>query len=155
MDFTPNYKEYTLKELLIAKQNVNKEKYPKKFAQIELAIYNRENAIEEIEVKQISEVHRGKTMRKRIKRLSPHQNGKVFGILICIATLPMFIPMLLMFSAMPSGTDTHFSSLMFFILPIFYLIFGYVSVAVMCLVYNVMQKFTGGFEFETTDVSSK
>jgi hypothetical protein len=35
-------------------------------------------------------------MKKQIKRLSPHQNGKVFGVLMAVTTLPLFLPMILM-----------------------------------------------------------
>ena len=93
-------------------------------------------------------------MKKRINRLSPHQNGKVFGILIALGTLPMLIPIILMMSILP-GNEANFSAVMFVVLPIFYLIFGYISVALICLIYNFLQKFIGGFEYETIDVSSK
>ncbi|WNC71657.1 hypothetical protein RGQ13_16245 [Thalassotalea psychrophila] len=95
-------------------------------------------------------------MKKQIKKLSPHQNGKVFGILMAVATLPMFIPMFLMMMAVsPSmdatGNQIAFPSSMMIIFPFFYLIFGYISVAIMCLVYNFIQKFIGGFEYETSE----
>ena len=49
MNFTPNYKEYTLKELYIAKNNISTELHPKKIEEIELAILNKENGIIEEE----------------------------------------------------------------------------------------------------------
>jgi hypothetical protein len=91
-------------------------------------------------------------MKKQIKRLSPHQNGKVFGILSAVSSLPFFIPMWWMMSALPStdaqGNPVEFPSGLFFAFPIMYLIFGYLFVAVGCLVYNVLVQFIGGFEFE-------
>lgn len=95
-------------------------------------------------------------MKKQVKRLSPHQNGKVFGVLMAVATLPMFIPMMLMMLfAMPAmdGNDTSFPGFMFILFPILYLIFGYVSVAIMCVFYNFLQKHIGGFEYEAVDVT--
>lgn len=95
-------------------------------------------------------------MKKQIKRLSPHQNGKVFGILMAVATLPMFIPMMFVMSmGMPStdqnGNPIEFPTTMFVMFPIMYLIFGYVSVAIMCFFYNLLQRFIGGFEYVTTE----
>lgn len=31
-------------------------------------------------------------MKKQIKRMSPHQNGKVFGVLMAIASLVFVVP---------------------------------------------------------------
>lgn len=94
-------------------------------------------------------------MKKQIKRLSPHQNGKVFGVLSALASLPFFLPMLLMMQAFPDtdpqGNPIDFPFGMFYIFPVLYLIFGYVSVAVACLIYNLISKFIGGFEFETVE----
>ena len=95
-------------------------------------------------------------MKKQIKKLSPHQNGKVFGILMAIATLPIFIPMFLMMMVVAPTVDSTGNSMalpsyLMIVFPILYLIFGYLSVAIMCLVYNFMQKYIGGFEYETND----
>ena len=97
-------------------------------------------------------------MKKQVKRLSPHQNGKVFGVLMAVATLPMFIPMMLMMLfAMPAmdanGNETSFPGFIFILFPILYLIFGYISVAIMCVFYNFLQKYIGGFEYEAVDIS--
>lgn len=96
-------------------------------------------------------------MRKRIKRLSAHQNGKVFGVLIAIATMPMFIPLILIMAFTPSEANSGdnlagFSSIIFIIFPLIYLVFGYISVALMCFIYNILQKITGGFEYETDEI---
>ncbi|MBB3103536.1 hypothetical protein [Azomonas macrocytogenes] len=37
------------------------------------------------------------------------------------------------------------------LLPLIYLIFGYVSVIVSCFCYNFMARFIGGIEYETKD----
>ncbi|WP_448547484.1 hypothetical protein [Thalassotalea fusca] len=99
-------------------------------------------------------------MKKQVKRLSPHQNGKVFGVLMAVATLPMFIPMMLMMSfATPnvgaSGNSTDLPVFMFVVFPFLYLIFGYISTAIICFFYNVLQKYIGGFEYETCESSSE
>lgn len=95
-------------------------------------------------------------MKKQIKRLSPHQNGKVFGILFALASLPFLIPMFLaMFLSMPN-VDQHGNpvSTPYFILilfPVLYLVFGYLSVVVGSAIYNFMFKYIGGFEYEVSD----
>lgn len=75
---------------------------------------------------------------------------------MAVATLPMFIPMFLFMSAgMPStdqnGNPIEFPTMMLIMFPIMYLIFGYISVAIMCFFYNILQKYIGGFEYTTTD----
>jgi len=95
-------------------------------------------------------------MKKQIKRLSPHQNGKVFGIVMAIIILPIFLPMTLIMSfTMPQvdqqGHPMHFPMIIFWLMPIFYFIFGYISVVMGCVIYNFIFKYIGGFEFETSE----
>jgi Ca2+/H+ antiporter len=92
-------------------------------------------------------------MKKQIKRLSPHQNAKVFGLLFAIATLPFLIPMMLMMQmSMPHNSGTGFSPLMMIMMPLMYLIFGYLLMLFGCLVYNFIQGHVGGFEFEVSEI---
>lgn len=65
MSFAPNYKTYTLKELLNAQHNVCKEKHPKRSADIELAIFNKENGIIEEEVPETVEIDKHATFWPR------------------------------------------------------------------------------------------
>ena len=91
-------------------------------------------------------------MKKQIKRLSPHQNGKVFGVLMALSSLVFVIPMSLAFSLMPMHQEQSGPSAFFFLLfPIFYLIMGYLMVAVGCLIYNFAFKYLGGIEYETIE----
>jgi len=63
-------------------------------------------------------------MKTQIKRMSPHQNGKVFGVLMAATSLVFLIPMLLvMFAAMPEmdqemGFFAAVSVVMFVVFPI-------------------------------------
>ena len=95
-------------------------------------------------------------MKKQIKRLSPHQNGKVFAILTTVGSIIMFIPMAIVMSlAGPqvdqNGNPVEFPIMMFAILPFFYLIFGYLFTVVACAIYNFFFRFIGGIEFETEE----
>ncbi len=94
-------------------------------------------------------------MKIQIKRFSPHQNGKVFGVLMAASSLVFAIPMFLLFSIFPmpvdsEGNATGPSAVMFLILPVLYLVFGYLAIALGCLLYNVVCKYTGGIEYEAS-----
>lgn len=90
-------------------------------------------------------------MKTQIARFSPHQNAKVFAVLMAIASLLFFVPFTLVFwfaapqTAAPGGPPV----LMFLLLPLMYLVLGYMSVVIGCAIYNVMFRFIGGIEFDT------
>lgn len=95
-------------------------------------------------------------MKTQIKRLSPHQNGKVMGVLMSVSSLLFLMPMFLFMTlsipyAEPHGGTVFFPSFMFLIMPLFYLVLGYLFVAVGCLIYNFFVKYIGGIEFELED----
>lgn len=99
-------------------------------------------------------------MKKQIKRLSPHQNGKVFGILMAVATLPFFLPMILTMNfAVPQvdhqDNPVDFPFFLFALFPFLYLIFGYISVLIGCFIYNLLNRFIGGFEYEVEEVQGE
>ena len=97
-------------------------------------------------------------MKKQIKRLPPHQNGKVFGILMAATSLIFIVPMFAMMSLSPSvdqhGNPVEFPMFMVLIMPVIYLIFGYISVAIGCFIYNHLVKTIGGIEFELVDLNT-
>jgi uncharacterized membrane protein len=88
--------------------------------------------------------------------MSPHQNAKVFGLLMALSSLILILPMMVIFSFMPAGIDSHGNAvtpptflLLFF--PIVYFVVGYIMVVVGCIFYNFAYKFIGGFEYEAVD----
>ena len=92
-------------------------------------------------------------MKKQIERFSPHQNGKVFAVLMAVTSLVFLIPFALIAAvAMPPGRGP--SLLVLILLPLFYLVFTYLSIASGCWVYNVMYKHIGGIEFESKPVDA-
>ena len=98
-------------------------------------------------------------MKKQIKRLSAHQNGKVFGMLMAVSTFPFILIMFFFMQlASPqvdlSGNPIEFPKFILLVFPFMYLLFGYLSVGFGCIVYNFTQKYIGGFEYETSDVHS-
>ncbi|MCW9023556.1 MAG: hypothetical protein OQK73_02630 [Gammaproteobacteria bacterium] len=95
-------------------------------------------------------------MKKQIRRFSPHQNAKVFSVMMAISVLFFTIPMALMFTFVVPPTDQNgnpvdFPVMIFWLMPIFYLIFGYISVAIGCAFYNFLFKFVGGIEIEVQE----
>lgn len=89
-------------------------------------------------------------MKQQIARLSPHQNGKVFAVLMAVSSLLFLIPFLLfMATVVPAGQRPPMF-MMVIVMPVMYLVIGYVGVAIGCLLYNALFKFIGGIEFEST-----
>ncbi|MDE2142953.1 MAG: hypothetical protein KGJ84_11135 [Elusimicrobia bacterium] len=90
-------------------------------------------------------------MKRQIERLSPHQNGKVFGVLMAVSSLAFVVPMSLILMLVPTlpgqGRPPAFVFLLF---PIMYLVMGYVMTAVGCLVYNFFFDYIGGIEFDVS-----
>ena len=86
-------------------------------------------------------------MKQQIARLSPHQNGKVFGILMAIGSLAFLLPIMVIFWLSPPNPDAP-PAFIFMLFPVFYLIFGYLSIALGCWLYNTLFKYIGGIEFE-------
>ena len=94
-------------------------------------------------------------MKNQIARLSPHQNGKVFAVLMALSSLLFVVPMAIAFSFIPAGVDAHGNPIaqppvtMLLLFPIFYLVMGYIMVAMGCVFYNFMFKYIGGIEYES------
>lgn len=88
-------------------------------------------------------------MKRQVTRFTPHQNGKVFGILMALGSLVFLIPIFLIFSVVGSRPPNGPPPFMFLLFPIMYLIFGYLSIAVGCLLYNFMYRYIGGLEYES------
>lgn len=98
-------------------------------------------------------------MKKQIKRLSPHQNGKVFGILTAVASLVFVVSMFVVMWFATPGVDQHgnpvtFPKFLIILFPILYLIFGYLATAIGSAIYNFIFKYIGGFEFEVKEENS-
>ena len=96
-------------------------------------------------------------MKIRISRLSIHQNAKVFAVLMALGSLVFVLPMFVGLFFAPPGVDARgnpvdsFSPAFALIFPIFYLVFGYITVAIACALYNLISKYLGGFEYEVHD----
>ena len=75
-------------------------------------------------------------MKTQIKRLSPHQNGKVFGVICALGSLVFIIPVTLFMGAM-GGMGSQGMGMptgMMLLFPLGYLVMGYLSVALGCMI---------------------
>ncbi len=89
-------------------------------------------------------------MKQRIQRLSPHQNGKVAGVMMALVSLVILVPFMLIFRGfMPHGEGPPLLMVVF--LPLLYLVFGYIGTAIGCWIYNLVAGWVGGIEYESQD----
>ena len=92
-------------------------------------------------------------MKQQVARFSPHQNGKVFAVLMAVTSLIFVVPFMLFASAMgPKDSGPPFFFFAFF--PVMYLVLGYVMVVAGCATYNFMFKYIGGIEFEAKETGA-
>jgi hypothetical protein len=89
------------------------------------------------------------TMKQQISRFSLHQNAKVFAVLMAVSSLVFLIPVFLIFAAI-APAQARPPMVMFLVMPVMYLLVGYVMVAIGCAIYNFMFQYIGGVEFEST-----
>ena len=87
-------------------------------------------------------------MKQQISRLSPHQNGKVIGVLWALVSLIIVVPVFLISSAFGAG-DKGVPLWAIFIAPVFYLIVTYIATVIGCALYNVVVPMTGGIEYDS------
>jgi len=87
-------------------------------------------------------------MKIQVARFSPHQNGKVFGVLTAVVSLIFLIPVFLIMSMVPGEAKLPIWAIL--VLPIFYLVFTYIGTVIACALYNVIVPMIGGIEYDTT-----
>lgn len=90
-------------------------------------------------------------MKHQITRFSPHQNAKVFAVLMAITSLVFLVPFLMIVS-LASPHRMAPPALFMILTPIVYLLIGYIMTVIWCAVFNVVAKYTGGIEFESAEV---
>ena len=93
-------------------------------------------------------------MKTQIKNVSILQTSKVIAILYAVFGL-LFIPCGCIFTIIGAAGDEPgltVSGIMYIFFPIIYLVFGFIGVAIMSWVYNLIADRTGGIEFELEEV---
>lgn len=97
---------------------------------------------------------------KRVKRFVVYQTSKVAAIIIFLITLVFVVPFAIVgsiFGSMFGGNDFFpgfpiAGIFLVVLLPVFYAVFGFISTAISCAVYNLIAKWTGGIELEFEEV---
>ena len=88
-------------------------------------------------------------MRKRIVRVSPVQAGKVMAVLYGIISVPIAVIMVIA-SAFGSGHG-GVSMLFALVIPVLYVVFGFIFTVIAAWLYNIIAKWTGGIEFDSVE----
>jgi hypothetical protein len=92
--------------------------------------------------------------KKRVKRIGVAQTSLVAGIVMFFISLIFVIPMGLFMGLAGAAAGSHMPGLPFtgvafiIFMPFLYAIFGFITTAISCLVYNMVAKWTGGVEIE-------
>ena len=94
-------------------------------------------------------------MIKTLTYVAPHKTALTISLVFAVGSLFFVIPMSVMFMLMPQPTGpngepvpVNFPYQLFFIMPVFYFIFGYLFTAFNSWLYNKISKLTGGIKFE-------
>lgn len=90
-------------------------------------------------------------MRKRITRIAPFQLGKVFAVLYAIFSIPIALIMGIAASFAPSEQSIPLA--MIVAIPVIYIVFGFLFMALAAWIYNVIAKWTGGVEYVAVEVT--
>ncbi len=88
-------------------------------------------------------------MKKQITRISPVQTAKVMALLYFLMSLPMVLFMFAIYSHAPAPRPFMAGTLV--LMPVFYLVFGFIFTVVGAWVYNLVAKWVGGVEFTTAE----
>lgn len=91
-------------------------------------------------------------MRKQIKSISPLQTAKVMAVLYFVISLPLILFMFISMSMLP-GPRLPMSGMML-LMPVMYLVFGYIFTLVGAWVYNLVAGWIGGIEFTTVEIEN-
>jgi hypothetical protein len=87
-------------------------------------------------------------LKQQIVRLSLHQNAKVMAILMAVNSLIFFVPLVLI-ATLSGAPQAQQGLFLLLVMPIAYLVIGYILCIIGCAVYNFLVRYIGGFEFES------
>jgi hypothetical protein len=98
-------------------------------------------------------------MKKRLRHVAPLQCGIVLATLYALVSL-VFVPVVLVvavFGNLWRGGARHsiLNGIFVVLFPVFYGVIGFILGVIVAAVYNLAAKWTGGLEFETTDLRPK
>lgn len=91
-------------------------------------------------------------MKKQILRVSPLQSAKVMAALYFVFSIPLALIMMLASMASPQPGPGLF---MLILMPVMYVVIGFLFTLLGAWVYNLVAARIGGFEFETAEVGDQ
>lgn len=87
-------------------------------------------------------------MRLQVAYLNPHQNGKVLGVISAVVSLVFAVPIFLLVNMLSPDAEEALPIGAVLLFPVLYLVMTYLMVAVGCVAYNAIVRYTGGIEYE-------
>ncbi|MEE4251695.1 MAG: hypothetical protein V2I38_13985 [Alcanivoracaceae bacterium] len=96
-------------------------------------------------------------MTKTIVKFSAHKTALTFACVMALSSIVFLVPMSLVFFNAPmhdaNGNPVNPApfGIMLVVMPILYLIMGYIMTIIGAWIYNFVSRFTGGIQFELTD----
>lgn len=88
-------------------------------------------------------------MKQQIRKLSPHQNGKVVGIVTAVLSTILFLPFVVFAMVLPDAPNKP-SVWVFASMPLVYIVMGYIGTFAGCFIYNYMVPLIGCIEYTTS-----
>jgi hypothetical protein len=89
-------------------------------------------------------------MKKQILQVSPFQSAKVMAFIYLVTSVP--IALLMAIPAMLGSASVSLSILI--LMPLLYMLFGFLGTLLAAWIYNVVAARVGGVEFMTAEVAS-
>jgi len=84
----------------------------------------------------------------QIKKFGAVQTAKVMSILYLIITALIFFPLAIFVMSSGGKTKEGFPGWVFFFFPLIYGAVGFITISLICLLYNLLAKFIGGVEID-------
>ena len=88
-------------------------------------------------------------MKKQITSISPFQTAKVIALLYLLVSLPIVLLMGVALSFAPGSKAP--SMIVLVLMPVLYMVFGFIFTVIGAWLYNLVAKFVGGIEFTTSE----
>jgi hypothetical protein len=89
-------------------------------------------------------------MKKQIVQVSPFQSAKVMAFIYLVTSVP--IALLMAIPAMLGSTSVSLTILI--LMPLLYMLFGFLGTLLAAWIYNVVAARVGGVEFMTSEVGA-
>ena len=93
---------------------------------------------------------KGNILKKRIVHISALQAAKVSALLYLVISIPIVALMAL--GSMTSSTPNKIPIFILVLMPILYMVVGFIFSAISAWIYNLIAKWVGGIEYTTVEL---